>query len=594
MAWIPATHTTFSGPVAAGGANSHLQNGWYDVGGNIWSINSDGYLTSVQATVPKNNGILAFPFSKNGNPVNQRVSIKLVINNPTAMGTFIVLRSDLNTSGATEYEMSCSGNGMSYFLVSGGNSLNGVNKGFTRSLVTGEVVTLTVECVQGNGSTVIMGSVVDSSGVALATLTVTDSTAAMQNKVGTAGFFQNEGSTSANGAANLTLVQSADTYYYSTASQKVNVDDASMLFSPGNWTGDNGRGGSVSRRAWNCGAWFEFSIAASASPAAVLALGSYLCGSRVNVYVNGVETSNIAAQGIINVTGLNTSATNLIRVEIVNTPQNKRWNGGVNSVTMLGVYIDPQSSTVAARALGRWGMMIGSSITEGALANNGADYWPYDYSGLMTAAFRNDNIDVCMSACCFSDYVIPGDSDGTVPPYYMVSGGTYDPTRSRWNLCDQGVSVLDSNQQISAYGGTGTSPDFIMINYCSNGAGGNVNISDLSKAMLGCMTAMRKAAPNAYIFIVVPFGFYVSSAYNPAYLQMMYDAMASYKAANPKDSKVTMIDIGETMSRRVTYGRGVYTAGDGRHPFLAGHALVAPFIMEKMREAMKTEKYTFI
>ncbi|NVN05294.1 hypothetical protein HW509_06735 [Asaia spathodeae] len=592
MAWIPATHTTFTGPVSAGAAGSQLQNGWYDVSGNIWSINAQGQLASVQATTPKNNGLLSFPFSNNS-AVNQRASARLVINNPTAMGTFIVLRSDLNTSGATEYEMSCSGNGMSYFLVSGGNSLNGTNKGYTRSLVAGEVVTLTVECIQGNGSTVITGSVVDSTGATLASLSVTDTTAAMQNKVGTIGIFQNEGSTSANGAANLTLVQSIDSYYYSAASQPVSVSDSSFLFSPGNWTGDNGRGGSVSRRAWNCGAWFEFSIAASASPVAVLALGSYLCGSRVNLYVNGIETASIAATGIIAVPGLTTSATNLVRVEVVSTPQNRRWNGGVNSVLMLGAYIDPQSAVSPARALGRWGMMVGSSITEGALANNGADYWPYDYSGLLASSLRGKGIDICMSAACFSDYVIPGDSDGTVPPYYMVSGGTYDPARSRWNLCDKGVSLLDANQQISAYGATGTAPDFVLINYCSNAAGGGWNIMDLSVAMYGCMTAIRAAASEAYIFIVVPFGFHVPSSYPAIYLQMMQDTFARYQAANPADSRIVFIDIGESLSKRITYGRGVYTAGDGRHPFLAGHALVAPVIADRIREAMKTESYSF-
>jgi len=592
MAWIPATHTTFNGPVSAVGAGAQLQNGWFDVSGNIWSINAQGQLTSVQASAPKNNGLLSFPFSNSG-AVNQRASARLVINNPTAMGTFIVLRSDLNTSGATEYEMSCSGNGMSYFLVSGGNSINGANKAYSRSLVAGEVVTLTVECVQGSGSTVITGSVVDSTGTILASLSVTDSTAAMQNKVGTIGIFQNEGATSATGAANLTLIQSIDTYYYSAASQPVSVSDPSFLFSPGNWTGDSGRGGSLSRRAWNCGAWFEFTIAASASPAAVLAVGSYLCGSRVNLYVNGIEAASIAANGIIPVSGLTASAINLIRVEVISTPQNKRWNGAVNSVLMLGAYIDPQSTVSPARALGRWGMMIGSSITEGALANNGTDYWPYDYSGLLASSLRGDGIDVCMSAACFSDYVIPGDSDGSVPPYYMVAGGKYDPTRSRWNLCDQGVSILDANQQISAYGATGTAPDFILINYCSNGASGGTNISDLSAAMYGCMTAMRAAAPGAYIFIVIPFGFHVPSSYPAIYLQMMQDTFSRYQTDNPTDSRVVLIDIGASMSKRITYGRGVYTAGDGRHPFLAGHALVAPVIADRIRDAMKTETYAF-
>jgi hypothetical protein len=44
---------------------------------------------------------------------------------------------------------------------------------------------------------------------------------------------------------------------YAAETLKIPVDSPAVVYSPGNWTGDAGRGGSVYRQTWNPGAYFR-------------------------------------------------------------------------------------------------------------------------------------------------------------------------------------------------------------------------------------------------------------------------------------------------------------------------------------------------
>ncbi|NVN44379.1 SGNH/GDSL hydrolase family protein [Asaia siamensis] len=591
MAWTPAIHTTFTGPVSAVGAGSQLQNGWVDVAGGLWSIDSNGNLRCVRTDTPRNNGLLSFPPSSGA--LNQRADITFTASDPSKFAVFAALRSTASGATSTQYVIGASYNSLGYWRATNGTTYDNSSSGYSRRFIAGETLTLSVQCIQGASSTTITGSLTDSAGAVLATLNIVDATAAMQSQRGVIALYVNQ---SGDPAGTLQVggpIQSIATYSYTPAQLYIPVSSAAFRFSPANWVGDQGRGGDAWRRTWNCGASFEFSMQASSAPLLAFGIGSYQCGSKLNIYVNGVETPSVVASGVVSVSGLTPSATNTIRVDVVSTPQKQRWNNGVNAVKMLGAWIDEASSAGAAATLPKWGLIVGSSSIEGSLANNGVDYWAYNFTALMRDALAAKGYEIGVSAASWSDYTVPGDSDGSIYPYYLVTNGTYNHDLSRWHLCDQGVSCLDGNGQISARGDVGTAPDFVLIDYFANAAGTNANIADLTSAMTGCILALRKAAPTAWIFVMIPWPLYASGVYPTGYLQALQATIAQYQAEHPEDGRFAVIDIGNTLANRLENAVGTYINGDRKHLLGPGYALVAPAVLAQMQDHLAIPSYAY-
>ncbi|MCE0745525.1 hypothetical protein LWC05_16775, partial [Acetobacter sicerae] len=263
----------------------------------------------------------------------------------------------------------------------------------------------------------------------------------------------------------------------------VTVDSPAFLFSPGNWYGDTGRGGSAARYTWNVGAYFVFTFTAAATGAsAVLHTGPAGTGAYLYLAVNGIFSS-VQAGGDITIPNIVAGATNTVFAIMYLTPQSARWAKGANSLAITGVTLDAGSSAgVSVAGTKGWVKIIGDSITEGI--NTGGSNKP-DFSGAYTysvlQALRAKGYEVCVSVCGYSGYLDTGDSTADVPPYYYVSGssngsgGTYDDTKSRWNKIDAGVSALDSAGQLSAYGDVGTPPVATLVNYLTNEALGKLS-----------------------------------------------------------------------------------------------------------------------
>lgn len=380
------------------------------------------------------------------------------------------------------------------------------------------------------------------------------------------------------------------------------VDSPAFLFSPGNWYGDEGRVGSAWRRTWNVGAYFVFTWTASANPTATLHLGPSGTGANVTLYLNGVGTT-VAATGDITLSGITASSENVLFAIMSNTPQSARWNQGANNLVVSGMTLDDSSSAgVSTAGTKGWVKIIGDSITEGIKANNNKDNIVYGYTFQVLQGLRALGYEVCVSACGYSGYLISGDSGADVPPYYYVSGsssgsgGTYDDSKSRWNKIDENVSALDSNNHLSAYGDVGTEPVAIAVNYLTNEALSKSNTSDSQAAMTQAMAAHRQAAPDAWLFQIVPFGFHYSPKYSSSWLEVFNNAMNSYHSAYPGDSKVATIDIGSDLSNTLEKNTGWYIYTDDVHPLAPGHALVAPVVQASIvtsLESKRSQSYTF-
>ncbi|BCK77184.1 hypothetical protein AA0242T_2218 [Acetobacter aceti NRIC 0242] len=374
----------------------------------------------------------------------------------------------------------------------------------------------------------------------------------------------------------------------------VPVDNPAFLFSPGNWYGDSGRGGSLWRRTWNVGAYFVFTWNASANPTAVIDFGLAGTSGNVNVSVNG-SVKEFSAASSVTLWNIIPSAENTVFVVFRDTPQSGRWNEGANNIVVSGVTLDA-ASTAGVSVAGEkgWVKIIGDSITEGI--NSGGANKPdftQSYTYFLLQTLRAQGYEVCVSVCGYSGYLDTGDSTADVPAYYYVSGssngsgGTYDDTKSRWNKIDENVSALDSNGHLTAYGDTGSEPVATLVNYLTNEALGKLSTSDCQAAMMQCMKAHRTAAPNAWLFLMIPVGFHYAPKYPAAYLTAFNAAISAYQAAYPLDKRVAVVDIGDALSTTIEVNTGSLINTDQVHPLSAGHALIAPAVSGQMLLSME-------
>ena len=214
---------------------------------------------------------------------------------------------------------------------------------------------------------------------------------------------------------------------------------------------------------------------------------------------------------------------------------------------------------------GRWKSATASRKGIGANFGNAdalADYSYFVGQGLQTQGYEYG-----VSACGWSGWLARGDRPADVPAYYAVSGGTYSDTGSRWNKIDANTSLLDSRGRLSAYGQINQEPAIITINYGTNDGLGHANASDTQASVMQSLTALRQAAPGAQIFLLVPFGQYD--------LDVLQAGLHAYRAAHPKDDKVSLIDLGPSAARALA-ANGYWS---GLHPNMRGHAVFAAQIL---------------
>ncbi|HEY1170541.1 MAG TPA: SGNH/GDSL hydrolase family protein [Verrucomicrobiae bacterium] len=368
----------------------------------------------------------------------------------------------------------------------------------------------------------------------------------------------------------------------------ISVQSPAMVFSPGNWTGDTGRGGNVYRQTWNAGAYFRVTWETSADkPTAKLLLDTSTYPPnfklpQIAYNIDGVWKSKITCTNEIMIEGLTGKGRHELTVYLQQSQQLERWGSEgkspLNVLRVTGLQLDPGSKPIAAAPAKKWAWIIGDSITEGIGATELSVY-----SHLLGLALQTRDFEYCVSACGWSGWIHRGDTPpGDVPAFYNITnsvngtGGVHDDASSRWNKIDgNNHSLLDAKGRISGYGEKNQEPALITINYGTNEAIHKSNPSDTKASMVQSLAVLRKSAPSAKIVIIIPFGQY--------YAAELKDAVALHRKKHPRDKSVYIIDLGPGAAKGLAEKNSVM---GGLHPNDRGHAMFASQIIPRVLEIL--------
>jgi lysophospholipase L1-like esterase len=366
------------------------------------------------------------------------------------------------------------------------------------------------------------------------------------------------------------------------------VDSSAFVYSPGNWVGDVGRGGARYRQTWNPGAYFRVtweSAATNPAPTLLLDVSTYdgsFAPPVLACELDGVWSADLRCAKEVAVPGMDPQRRRHVLTGYLKmSMQAKRWGtasaGGANVVRLEGLRVAADGAPVACAASPKWALIVGDSITEGVGA-----YELEGYSHLVGQAFKALGYEYGVSACGWSGWLHRGDNPpGDVPGYYVVSnsvdgvGGCYVDALSRWNKIDSLHSFLDAGGRLSAYGAAGQEPAAILINYGTNDAIHPTNASDVRASLAQGLEALRKAAPRAHLFLIVPFGQYKAAE--------IHQTANAYRAAHPGDANVSVIDLGPDAARALSPKQGYW---GGLHPNPRGHAAFAAQIIAQVTAAL--------
>jgi hypothetical protein len=186
--WNVVSTTAFSGPVSAGVANSVLQNGWVDVAGGGWSINSSGFLVAAASGNNVASAPLLRPSSENAADYNERIVVQGTYN----AQIFLIARHNRNiTGGAQCYTAVYAGNAINIYKCVGGAIVTSPSLGSVSGSTINNTSTYWFEfvVVQTSTTTTTLTFTVyyPNLQTVAKTLTVTDTTASLQNATGALG-----------------------------------------------------------------------------------------------------------------------------------------------------------------------------------------------------------------------------------------------------------------------------------------------------------------------------------------------------------------------------------------------------------------------
>ncbi len=413
-------------------------------------------------------------------------------------------------------------------------------------------------------------------------------------------------------ALSLTLVTIAAAKSPAAASNYFPSSSSCFVFSPANWSASNAE--PAAKQTWNAGAYFRLTFRTTL-PATTVSMhfdvkqyGTWNGTAwsvqnpvpDISYALDGTITDNVAADGpehdgtipvVVPGAGRHT-----LTVWMRNSEQLHRWVAGSTGSNVLrvdGVTMGTGASPIAARPHKRWVLIVGDSITEGIQADNGRDSVLDDYSWLDAQALYSLGYETCISACGYSGWVRPGCADGDVPGYFVVNKSSsgkwvYDDAASRWNKIDGSTSSLDSRGRFSAYGGKGQEPALIFFNYGTNETLSRAGTARMAASVVQCLYALRRAAPHAQIVVAVPFGIENLQVYGPEgprYAAALQTAVRTYQKQHPSDHRTHLVDLGQQTANALAstvYGAGV-------HPNMAGHAYLAPLVLQTIERFLSAK-----
>lgn len=386
----------------------------------------------------------------------------------------------------------------------------------------------------------------------------------------------------------------ADTATSNAPTTTITVDSLAFHFSPANWKGDTGRGGSAYRQTWNSGAYFTAVwTAASTNPTATLLLATNSSAPAITYFLNGVRTDNVAGSGAISLSPVaGVKNTLVVWVRSVNT-SSASWgqaSAAGSTVQVQGLKIDTSSSAYTSQAWPtKWVYWPGDSITFGwSTDGNGNHNFLHGHAYYVCRHLLQLGYDCGISAQGGNGWIV-GSTYGSsntadVPAFYKVSGGSYVDgcASSRWDCVDAGVSMLDANGHLSAYGATGTEPAAVVIDLMTNEAVQGASLSDAQASVSQALSAIHAAAPAAKELVIKPFpllaGTVSSAATSANYLNALLQGVSAVSSSAP----TTLIDVQDEAANVYSSISSTFSlsalASDVYHPNVTGHALLAPVI----------------
>lgn len=362
------------------------------------------------------------------------------------------------------------------------------------------------------------------------------------------------------------------------------VDSPAAIYSPGNWSGDTGRGGSQYRQTWCIGGSMLWNWETPTNnPKATLLLDDSMFTTNfsrplIAYSIDGIWKSKVPVRNEIEIPELKNPGTHELRVVLDSNAQLERWGApgqsANNVLRVRGLRVDEGSKPVPKKNSSNWAMIIGDSITEGTMAPEFTQY-----AWLIGQALASVGWDYGISACGWSGWLAPGDSTHDVPGFYVMtnsvngSGGTYLDSLSRWNKIDgNNHTLLDANGHFSGWGGVNQEPTLILINYGTNDKtwfNAKSSASDFTASVRQGLAAVRSAAPRAKIVVLIPFGQFGAKDLKAAVQERITNG----------DTNIALIDLGPEIARALSSPGKPF--GD-LHPNAAGHAWCASLIIPRL------------
>jgi lysophospholipase L1-like esterase len=225
-----------------------------------------------------------------------------------------------------------------------------------------------------------------------------------------------------------------------------------------------------------------------------------------------------------------------------------RWTTPVNVVRVTGLQLAAFATTSAPTLRTRRAVIYGDSIVEGYLAVDGT-------TSSATMAFAL----AVLAALDAEGGVIGWPSQGwgragdsNVPTFHTV--GT--ATSQTWDKHYAGQTRL-------AAGLFSPAPDYVVVLHGINDVVGAVSDATVTAAANDWLAAVRTAAPNAYIFLVIPPG---------------GQKKAALTATTRTDGRMVLVDLGTDLAAGLdasATGPATRKAFDGLHPNRAGGLEIA-------------------
>ncbi len=360
-----------------------------------------------------------------------------------------------------------------------------------------------------------------------------------------------------------------------TPDGKVEIDNSNIYFSPYSWHKGDGFRLAAIGGAYLKAAFTGTSFAAKVDPSRL----GYIGADRifVNAYIDGstepvrLTLANADSQKYVTFASGLTSGNHYIEIYFACSDDEPAYpRGSQNGLRFTGFKIDAGAkmldlSTVGEAPKSKKILFYGDSITEGV------GCWGNYEKGY--APTLGKKLGYEYGQCGNAGIGWAGGGCRSFIPFY-------DETNDEgfWQTYIQDVSRMVDGDYTKGY--IDGCPDAVVINMGENDARNTISQELIQARTTGWLTAMRKTIGyDAKIFVIIPFNYGGTLYAHYANLKTaLYDGVADYKSANPTDSNIHLIDLGEEAWNVVDIN-----SSDDVHPNATGASILADMLYEQIK-----------